>query len=179
MRLILAASALAFALPLSALAAGSDSSSPPTPTDTTKTCKGGMVFDDKSGKCVAPKDSRLDDDDRYDAVREFAYAGQYRHALAALDAMSDQQDDRVYTYRGFIARKSGDVEAGMTYYQAALQINPDNLLVRSYMGQAFVEMGLLPEASAQLTEIRRRGGRSSWPEFALRSAIEQGKGFSY
>ncbi len=179
MRIILAATALSLGLPLAALAAGSDSSSPPTPTETTKTCKGGLVFDSKSGKCVAPKDSRLDDDNRYDAVREFAYAGQYGNALAALDAMSDQTEDRVYTYRGFIARKSGDLEAGMAYYRAALQSNPDNLLVRSYMGQALVEMGQLPEARTQLTEIRVRGGRSSWPEYALRSAIEQGTGFSY
>ncbi|SDL81051.1 tetratricopeptide repeat protein [Aliiruegeria lutimaris] len=138
-----------------------------------------MIFDAATGKCVAPKDSRLDDDNRYDAVREFAYAGQYGDAIAALDAMSEQDSDRVLTYRGFLARKTGDVDAGMAYYRAALEKNPDNLLVRSYMGQALVEMGNLPAAREQLTEIRMRGGRTSWPEFALRSAIEQGGTFSY
>lgn len=178
MQRILALS-LALALPVAAFAAGSDSNSPPKPTGTTKTCTNGMVFDTKSGKCMAPKDSRLDDDTRYEAVREFAYAEQYGNALAALDAMGDQEADRVLTYRGFIARKTGDMDAGMAYYRAALEINPDNLLVRSYMGQAFVEMGDTEAAREQLTEIRLRGGRTSWPEFALRQAIEQGKGYAY
>lgn len=176
---ILPTAALALALPLAALAAGSDSSSPPKPTGTTQTCTKGLVFDAGSGKCVAPKDSRLDDDMRYEAVREFAYAGQYGNALATLDAMSEQDSDRVLTYRGFLARKTGDMETGMAFYRAALAVNPDNLLVRSYMGQAFVEMGNLEAAREQLTEIRRRGGRTGWPEFALRSAIKQGKGYSY
>ena len=171
--------ALALALPLAAFAAGSDSSSPPKPTGTTQSCTKGLVLDAGSGKCVAPKDSRLDDDQRYEAVREFAYAGQYGNALATLDAMSEQQSDRVLTYRGFLARKTGDMDAGMAYYRAALELNPDNLLVRSYMGQAYVELGNIEAAREQLTEIRRRGGRTGWPEFALRSALEQGKGYSY
>lgn len=175
----LAAATLAISLPLAANAAGSSDDSPPTPTETTTSCEGGLIWDAGTKTCVAPKDSRLDDDARYEAVREFAYAGQYGAAQAAMDAMSDQQEDRVLTYRGFVTRKSGDMEGGMVFYRAAIDANPDNLLVRSYMGQAFVERGLIMPARTQLEEIRARGGAGGWSEIALAAAIEQGKGFSY
>ena len=93
--------------------------------------------------------------------------------------MSDQADDRVLTYRGFIARKSGDFAAAEAFYAAALAQNPDNLLARSYRGQGLAEIGDLVAARAELTEIRKRDGRGTWPELALRLAIENGRGFSY
>lgn len=171
--------AFAATLPLAALAAGGGDSSPPKPTATTKVCQSGMVFDDKSKACVAPKESSLDDDTLYRAVREFAYAGQYGNALAALDAMSDQNDDRVLTYRGFAHRKAGDIDTGLAFYQTALTVNPDNFLARSYMGQAYVELGAMDQARVQLSEIRTRGGRGTWAEFSLRSAIANGQGYAY
>ena len=48
--------------------------------------------------------------------------------------MADQEDDRVLTYRGFALRKSGKVEEGMAYYQAAIAKNPDNFLVNLVAG---------------------------------------------
>ena len=96
-----------------------------------------------------------------------------------LDAMSDAQDDRVLTYKGFAYRKMGEVELGMAYYRQAIAANPDNLLARSYIGQGLAEAGEMAAARAQLTEIRTRGGRGSWPELALCMAIESGRGYSY
>lgn len=179
MKRLLTTALLASALPLAALAAGGDSSTPPATTNTTKSCTNGKVWDEKKGACVAPSRSQLPDDTLFEAARELAYDGQYAHASAALDAMEEDGTDRILTYRGFLARKSGDLDAGMAYYAAAIDKNPDNLLVRSYMGQAFVEMGNVEAAREQLTEIRARGGRTSWPEYALRTAIEQGTGYSY
>ena len=76
--------------------------------------------------------------------------------------------DRVLTYRGFIARKTGNVELGMAYYRQAIARNPDNLLVRSYMGQSLVEQGKPAEARVQLVEILARGGAGTWPAESLR-----------
>ena len=175
----LVATALAVCLPIAAHAASSGDSNPPKPTSTTKVCEGGKVWDSKSKSCVAPSSGMLDDDALYDAIRELAYYGQYDHALTALDAMSDQQDDRVLTYRGFAHRKAGNIDTAMALYGKALTANPDNILARSYMGQGLVEMGLVDEARQQLSEIRQRGGRNTWAEYALRTAIEQGRGHNY
>lgn len=178
MKKITLAATILFA-PVVAFAAGGDSSTPPTGTETTQECSNGMVWDAKAGACVAPKNSGLDDDLLYQAVRELAYDGQIDHAIAALDAMEGQQDDRVLTYRGFTARKLGRVDEAMGWYRQALDQNPDNLLARSYMGQGLLEQGDLLGARAQLLEIRSRGGSGSWAETALLSAIETGTTYAF
>ncbi len=162
-----------------AFAAGSGSSEAPKPTATTTTCKDGKVWDETSSSCVEPVQGRLDDDTLYGAAREFAYAGQYGHALAALDAMSDQSDDRVLTYRGFANRRAGRIEEGMAFYAKALARNPDNLLARSYRGQGYVEQGEIEMAKAELSEIVARGGAGGWPEVSLRRAIATGVTYSF
>lgn len=177
MRTLILTAALLF--PMAAFAAGSSDNSPPKPTQTTTTCQNGQVWDKKTKSCVDAQESRLDDDTRYGAVRELAYAGQYKEALYVLAAMSDQTESRVLTYYGFTHRKAGRTDLGMQYYQAALKTDPDNLLARSYMGQGLVAAGDIEAARVQLAEIESRGGKSSWPETSLRKAIETGKTYSY
>ena len=173
------ASVIAICLPSTALAVGGLDETPPTETQTTTECAAGQVWDAAEGACVAPKESNLDDDTLYRAVREFAYTGDYDAALGTLAAMSDQEDDRVLTYLGFVNRKLGRTDMAMDHYRRALAQNPDNLLARSYYGQALVLGGNMAGAEAQLTEIRARGGRGSWPEVSLRLALNGGTVSSY
>lgn len=175
---ITALAAAALLAPTIAFAAGGGDSTPPKTTKTTTECKLGQVFDTKTAKCVDKSSSLIDDDTRYGAVRELAYAGLYDRATGVLDAM-DQADSRVLTYRGFIARKTGDMEAANRFYMAALDANADNLLARSYMAQGMVEAGDRAGAKLQLAEIRARGGRNTWAEMALKQALSSGAGFSY
>lgn len=167
------------AFPGAALAAGGGSSSPPQPTETTTKCKKAEVWDTKTKKCVAAQSGQLDNDTLYAAARELAYAGRPDDALVVLQAMTEGQSDRVLTYMGFASRKAGHIDEGMKYYRAALAQNPDNILARSYMGQAFVEMGQVQLASAQLDEIVARGGAGSWAELSLRQSIQTGAMFAY
>ena len=177
----LPALALAFALPATAHAAGtgSDSTTPPSTTKTTQSCEGVQVWDEKTKTCVDPKDSALDADTLYDAVRELAYAGRIPDAQGVLAAMPNQQDDRVLTYWGFTHRKLGHRELASQYYERAIASDPDNLLARSYMGQGFVEEGKLGLALTQWKEIRKRGGTGTWPEVSLRQALETGHTSTY
>lgn len=177
------ATVLALCVPLGlpglALAAGSDDTNPPTTTQTTQSCKGVQVWDEKTQKCVNPKKSALDADTLYAAVRELAYAGRYVDAQGVLAAMPDQADDRVLTYWGFTHRKMGHAALAQAFYDEALSRNPDNLLARSYMGQGLVAEGKIDGAIAQWREIRARGGEGSWAESSLRAAIRTGSGYSY
>ena len=158
---------------------GDRNSTPPKPTQTTKQCNAGKIWDTRSKRCVTVKSDLLDDDALYDAVREFAYAGQFENAQAALAEMSDQGSDRVLTYWGFTHRKLGDLDAGMAYYRRALEKNPGNIATRSYMGQAFVQMNNLSAARKQLLEIRRYGGQGTWAEASLSQAILTGTTYNY
>lgn len=164
--------------PSLALAAGSVDDTPPTPTATTETCDEGYIYDDDTQTCVIIQESSLNPEESYDAVRELAYAGRYSDAQMILAGM-DQSDDRVMTYLAFTNRKLGNTDLAMAQYYNALAVNPNNLLARSYMGQAYVEVGAIEMAQAQLTEINARGGRETWPAKSLRWAIESGKGSSY
>lgn len=166
-------------MPINLLAAGSDDPFVPKPMQTTKECKKGKIWSEKKKRCVKPGNASLSDDALYGAVREYAYAGQYENAQTILTAMDDQSDDRVLTYWGFTHRKLGNVELGMAFYDRAVSINPDNLLARSYMGQAHVEAGDTYLAWVQLQEIRTRGGTGTWPEQSLAEAIRSGETYNY
>lgn len=76
--------------PSIAFAASSGDSTPPKTTKTTTECKAGQVFDNKTAKCVDKSSSLLDDDTRYDAVRELAYAGLYDRASDILNVMNQR-----------------------------------------------------------------------------------------
>ncbi len=170
--------ALLLLVPAPSLAVGGEDSAPPTPTETTTQCETGQIYDEATETCADPEEAHFDDDTRYLAARELAYAARFDDARRVLAAM-DPADDRTLTYLGFIARKTGDLAAAERAYQAALAVNPDNLLARSYMGQGYAEAGRTDAARAQLTEIRTRGGRGTWAEISLRLALESGTGPSY
>jgi tetratricopeptide (TPR) repeat protein len=176
MRLALAAALCT--LPLAALAA-SDDDFPPKQTKTSTECTDGQVWDEKSKTCTDPKSGALDNDTLYRAVRELAWAGRPDDALHVLSAMTEGDTDRVLTYKGFAHRKADRLEEGLAWYDAALTANPDNLLARSYLGQAYVLMGEIALAQAQLDQIRARGGAGGWPETALETAIATGQTYNY
>lgn len=167
------------ALPFAAQAAGSDDSEPPKPTETTTKCQNAQVWDEKTQTCVDAQDSRLDDDTRFRAVRELAWADRPEEALSVLAAMTEGDTDRVLTYLGFAHRKAGRLEEGLAHYERALAVNPDNILARSYLGQMLVEMDELAMARGQLAEIRARGGAGTWAEASLDRALRTGQTLSY
>jgi tetratricopeptide (TPR) repeat protein len=175
---LLAALALAL-IPSAALAVGDEEPTPPQPTPTSTQCTKAQVWDEKTKTCVDAKSGQLDDDVRFRAARELAWAGQPENALIVLAAMQEGESDRVLTYLGFANRKAGRLEQGLAYYDRALVQNPDNILARSYLGQALVEMNEIALASAQLTEVRARGGAGTWAETALADAIETGQTSGY
>jgi Flp pilus assembly protein TadD len=147
---------------------------PPVPSPTTFTCPPGTIWDHDEGTCVTPQDARLTDDDRYGAARELAYAGRYPEARAALDAMGEGETSRVLTYRGFLARKAGDLAAAEHWYARALDADPGNFLARSYRGMGLLLAGDRMRAAAELQAIRDRGGAGTWAEQALATALDGG-----
>lgn len=170
---------LGLSMPGLAFAAGTEGGTPPETTETTTKCKASEVWDEKTSKCVDAQSGQLDNDTLFQAARELAYAGRPDDALVVLAAMTEGESDRVLTYMGFANRKAGNLEAGLDYYHAALALNPGNLLTRSYLGQAYVEMNEMELAQAQLDEIVARGGAGGWPEQSLRKAIATGVTYSF
>lgn len=176
MRKTLLLSALLVPLASMGMAAGEEK---PKDKKTSKNCWGARVWDETARRCVKPKESGFSDEQLYDAVRDLAYAGRFVDAQGVLDAMSDQDDYRVLTYRGFTTRRLGDIELANAYYRRAIKVNPNGFLARSYMGQGFAEAGDKVAAIEQLREIQARGGAGTWAEQSLIAAIETGKGYNF
>jgi tetratricopeptide (TPR) repeat protein len=156
-----------------------DDVNPPMATKTTLECLEGEIWDEKTEVCVEVQGNLLDNDQRYRALRELAYAGRPAEAMAVLDTMTEGQTARVMTYRGFLLRKTGEIEAGIAAYEEAIRIDPANILARSYYGQLLVEMNELKLASLQLDAIRQHGGNGTWAESALYIAIATGKTYNF
>ena len=169
-------------LPQFAFAAGGDGGgddAPPPKTQTSEDCKKGEVWDEETEACVESSSQLLNNDQRYDAVRELAYAGRPADAKLILDTMTEGKTARVMTYEGFLLRKMGHVEEGIAAYEEALAIDPANILARSYYGQLLVEMDEIQLAQLQLDEIRAYGGTGTWSERSLATAIETGVTYNF
>lgn len=158
---------------------GGGSTDAPAATQTSKDCKKTEIWDEKAQKCAPAQDSRFNDDDRYRAVRELAWVGQPERALSVLATMQEGDSDRVLTYKGFAHRKAGRLEEGLLHYARALAQNPDNILARSYLGQAYVEMNEMELARQELAEIQARGGAGTWAEASLAQAIATGLTYNF
>jgi tetratricopeptide (TPR) repeat protein len=88
-----------------------------------------------------------------------------------LGLVADKNDPRVLNMLGFSHRKSGRIEVGLGYYQEALAANPDFVLAREYMGEAFLTLGDLASAKGQLSEIEKRCGKGCAEYAALERQI--------
>ena len=165
------AALLAASLATPVFAVGSESSEPPETTKTSTDCKKGQVWDKKKKACLDVKSEAVTDDDRYHAARELAYNGQYDRAMDVLASAENQNDPRILNYYGFTNRKLGNDDLAMKYYQAALAIDPDYILARSYMGQGLAAKGDIVGAVEQLEEIRLRSGTETWAYASLEKAI--------
>ena len=165
-RLIQAAAAAVLLFPLlgaPAFAMGDGASGGTVPN-----CKKGEVWDKKQQKCVKPKKGMIDDTSIYEAGRDLALAGRYDEAITVLTLAADKTDPRILNYLGYSHRKSGRVTVGLGYYEEALRQDPNYTLVREYLGEAHLQIGNVPAAREQLSEIEKRCGKGC-AEYAVLS----------
>ncbi len=121
--------------------------------------------------CVAKSSAaRRSDAELFYAGYWLAKSGNYREALVYL-RQAKEPDDRVLTYLGFASRKLGRTQEAFGYYQAALRKNPDSVVTRSYLGEAYLAIGSLDKAKDELSEIANRCGTVCAPYEELATAV--------
>jgi tetratricopeptide (TPR) repeat protein len=61
----------------------------------------------------------------------------------------------VLTYQGFANRKLSNYDVAISYYSAALKLDPEHRGANEYLGEYYVETGQLAKANAQLVKLDR------------------------
>lgn len=107
-------------------------------------------------------------------VRAAIKARNYDAALADLRAMeATTKTADVYNLMGFCLRKKGDRPQAMTYYNKALDLDPNHKGALEYQGELFVETGQLPQAKANLAKLARLCPGGCEEQQDLKEAIEK------
>ena len=136
-----------------------------------KKCPSGTAWSKEEKKCVAIKKGSLSDEDLARAGRALALEGHYRDAIKVLAMASNDNDPAVLTYLGYSQRKLGNVDLGISLYKKALDIDPDNVDTREYLGEGYVSKGELDLAWLELVEIEKRCGTTCKEYQALDKAM--------
>lgn len=140
-----------------------------------KKCPSGKVWSDRQKKCVTPGSGSLSDEDLARAGAQLAKDGNYRDAIRILELAANKDDPVVLTYLGYSHRKLGDVDLGIAFYKKALDIDPDNIDTREYLGEGYVTKGELDLAWLELVEIEKRCGTTCEEYQALEKVLQSGR----
>lgn len=107
--------------------------------------------------CVGAASAKMADEELFYAGYWLAKNGQYAQALGYLN-LAQKKDERVLTYIGYATRKLGRVDEAMPFYRQALDANPNYVVARAYLGEAFLTKGDPGKAHGELNEIAQRCG---------------------
>ena len=144
-------------------------------TTSTPPCPSGWVYSASKGKCVKQTSEIVPDKSLKAQGWALARAGRYDDAVDLFRLVADKRDPEVLNGLGYTHRKLGQVEQGIAFYQKALDINPNYILAREYLGEGYVKLGKLDLAREQLAEIGARCGTACEEYLLLAQAIDTGK----
>lgn len=184
LRTLTLASVLALAI-TPALSAGSGggggtspgSGGPSKPSPKKLNCKTGFVVKwvtvngVKKRKCVRATAGVLPDNELFEQGNALAREGEYDWALQVLALVQDQNQPDVQNMQGYSHRKSGRLEVAIGYYRKALDLNPDFVRAREYLGEGYAAAGRLDLARVELAEIKKRCGETCEEYKDLSAAI--------
>ena len=109
--------------------------------------------------CLGAARVEMSDEELFYAGYWLAKSGQYATAITYL-SLARYKNERILTYIGYATRKLGDVEKAIPYYSEALSKNPNYVVARAYLGEAYLTRGEPNLAKVQLQEIEQRCGVS-------------------
>lgn len=105
-------------------------------------------------------------------------AKEYAKAIPVLEkALADNvRDADANNLLGYSYRKMGNSQSALTYYQRALQLDPNHKGANEYLGQLYVEMKDLPKAEERLAKLATLCPPATCEEYRdLKQAIDQAK----
>lgn len=112
------------------------------------------------------------------AIRAHIDAKDYQRAITDLNALvaSGVQHPDVYNLLGYSLRQSGDLKTALTYYQKALDFDPDHKGALEYSGELYVKIGDLAKARANEKQLKKLCPQGCEELADLSAAIAQAGG---
>ena len=109
-------------------------------------------------------------------IRAKIDAKDFPGAISDLNALVSQgvQHPDVYNLLGYSLRKTGDMKNALTYYQKALEFDPDHKGALEYMGELYVEIGDIAKAKENLARLAQICPEGCEERADLEKAIAQG-----
>jgi tetratricopeptide (TPR) repeat protein len=94
-------------------------------------------------------------DPNYASAKAMIEAKNYAGAMPLLQQVvaKNPKDADAYTLMGYATRKSGDANGSLQYYNTALGIDPKHIGAHEYVGEAYLQLGRLPEAEQHLARL--------------------------
>jgi|KBSMisStandDraft_5_1062788.scaffolds.fasta_scaffold178701_2 predicted Zn-dependent protease len=95
--------------------------------------------------------------DDYGTAVRLIHHEKYADAIPYLNRALHERPNSadVLNYLGYTHRMLGDYPGSLDFYQQALARDPDHKGAREYLGELYLKMNQLANASAQLTELTR------------------------
>jgi tetratricopeptide (TPR) repeat protein len=140
--------------------------------DQKKECPKGQVWSEQQHKCVPATTNNLFEEEQVKRGRQLARDGHYEQAIEVLKWVEATDNPIALTYLGYSYRKLGRTALGISYYRKALEIDPDNVDTREYLGEGYVASGRIDLASLQLAEIEKRCGTACEEYQSLRAVLD-------
>jgi Flp pilus assembly protein TadD len=129
------------------------------------------VWDEHKKACVEQQGAAVSDKNLARYAYALAKARRYQEALAVLDTLKNPHTAEALNYRGYVTRKLGHTDEGITYYLQSVSLDPHYAKVREYLGEAYVIKGRIDLAREQLVTIRALCGTECEEYQDLVSAI--------
>jgi len=109
-------------------------------------------------------------------IRAKIDAKDFPGAISDLNALVSQgvQHPDVYNLLGYSLRKTGDMKNALTYYQKALDFDPDHKGALEYMGELYVEIGDIAKAKENLARLAQICPEGCEERADLEKAIAKG-----
>jgi tetratricopeptide (TPR) repeat protein len=101
-------------------------------------------------------------------------AKKWPEAIASLKkaAALDPKDADIQNLLGFSTRNNGDYPGALAFYDVALKLNPKHLGALEYQGEAFVKLGQMPKAKANMATLKKLCGTSCEQYKDLAAAVK-------
>ena len=121
-------------------------------------CSAGQMWDPAKAACVKQAAGVLSDDALAAYAQALADSGRAPEAIDVLNLSANKTDPKFLNAMGYAKRKAGRADESLSYYLASVKADPNYTPVREYLGEAYIVLGRIDDAKAQLAEIEKRCG---------------------